>query len=376
MQGAFTDFVRSLDADGAVPDAEDFDRLWEALATTLTREIRRRGLWALPPAYLGLTGHTAWNRAAVDELVAPCYEHTFVDRLGGLIAQLAVKDTIDGLVVLHVRNFVHEAQKRHDPLGFRVYNVLRTAIERAIEAGDARDLSGSRRLRNDTILALGDPPADATEADAIDPATVADIVRRWNDLLLPDLVTAQGKAQASVVAHLGRLLADLPVAGIGVVRFGDVVEPLKADARRRWAELLDQDFGDTAFDDGEDGLPRLVRRLEPDPGWAEQHDFDHLVECVTEAVDHRGEPVPARYLSTLWQFLRSWSSGEHAVEDAELPSRRRLAGLLKIPRDRLGSLFATLAEMVEACRSATDGNGAVIPFGPRRDASRPPRTPG
>ncbi len=123
--GVFTRFVRSLNPQGKPPDEVGFDRVWQALRGLLHRELRQRGLWLLPPSYLGVDGWGHWTESAggradaLDELVADCYSFNFVQRIVSLRAQLQVKPNIEGLIYLNVGHFVHELQQRNDPLGTR-----------------------------------------------------------------------------------------------------------------------------------------------------------------------------------------------------------------------------------------------------------------
>ena len=167
------------------------------------------------------------------------------------------------------------------------------------------------------------------------------------------------------------------MAGVVAFRFADVLDPLKTDVRGRWARLLDQDLGDAAFEetdpgDGGEGWPQLVRRFEA-PDDLEQHQhFEALVGCVTGGVDqHPGSKAARRHLSTLWQFLRSWSADEYedVGEGGALPSRRRLSTLLRIPRDRMPGLFAELGKMIESCSAAILGNPAVRSLRDRENAT-------
>ncbi|MEM9598821.1 MAG: hypothetical protein AAGD06_31425, partial [Acidobacteriota bacterium] len=292
-------------------------------------------------------------------------------------------------------NFLHGRQKLHDALGFRLYSVLRSAVEAAVEGGTLEVVAGDRRLRNGTVLSFGEASVDlriaGDQGDSPEPVPVPEaVVRRWSDLLLPELVTAQGKAQAAVADHLRRLLFDLQVAGVEVFRFGDLIDPLKRDVRSRWADLLDQQLGDKAYEDDAEGLPAMVRCIRPAAeGYADAQAFQRWTHCVGEAVEaYPGTVSTCRHLEVLWQFLRTWSAGEAELEGPRLPSRRRLAELLRIPRERFAGLFDILGEMVESCRvsletceisivsgsdPANSANPAVKDEGPRHGNERPRR---
>lgn len=336
------------------PDREDAPGA-EAVCADLRRalevELRRRGLWAASPSYLGVLGHRRWDRDALDELAADCYLHQLA-RLRSLKAQLRAGAAIDGFVLLNVRHFVFERQRGSDPLGYRVYEMLERAIARAAEKGRLhRPLTGEA-VRNDTVVVFA-PGGDAAPAPAEELAPVA---RRWNDDLLPALVTARGRPQReAVVTRIERHLAALPRTGIRAFRFGDLVEPLKNDARRRWSALGEQEEADLGFeDDGELAAP--VRAVAPDLGIEEREHFDKLVECAAArlaelpAADGAGE-----LLSLLGALAR------HARDPAEdeAPSHRALTRETGLPRHRLPALQARLREVLDDCRRAIEAPAPV-----------------
>ena len=225
----FTEHVRILER-GAAPAADHFTALWRALRAVLVSELRKRSLWDVPPAYLGVYGGGSWSQdETLEELLVECYTATFPSRLRGLCAQLKVRSSIDGLIFLNVRNFLHDVQKKHDPLGFRVFTVLRAAVHELVRGGDVRILAGDPEIRNDTVIgfAAGNPePVGAGEA--------GDRARAINDALMPDLITAQGKAQVKLIERLAALLADWRDGGPAAFRFQDLCEALKNDARRKF----------------------------------------------------------------------------------------------------------------------------------------------
>ena len=61
---------------------------------------------------------------------------------------------------------------------------------------------------------------------------------RWNDELMPAHRHGRSRQQAAGERLLRQLL-ELPRDGVEAFRFRDLLEPLKSDARRRWAALLD-----------------------------------------------------------------------------------------------------------------------------------------
>jgi hypothetical protein len=369
----FTDHVRLL-AEGKPLDERSLAPLWSSLRVALRSELRRRGLWESPPAYLGVYGWETWEgpgeteRGALEELLAECYTYIFVQRLRGLAAQLKVKPNVDGLIFLNIRHFLHERQREHDPLGSQVFEVLRSAVRMAIAEGTLHVLSGDEEIRNDTVLSFSPgatAPAAAREG-------IAALVIPWNDDLLPDLVTLRGQRQEEVVRRLREKLPELEREGFTVFGFKDLVDPLKADVRRRWAAILDQSQGEAAPQGGEEEGRSAVRVVPPDQRVEERQLFRWLVDCVLTALKHldTGEKT-RRYLLTLWQFIRLQASEEVAApdsrlgqllreaEDHERPSLRSLAEQLRIPRERLPGLYETLGSLLERCRAANSGRAAV-----------------
>jgi hypothetical protein len=378
--GVFTDHVRLLAAGNEPLDAGRLEPLWTALGGALASELKRRGLWESPPEYLGIYGWKSWEEAkgsregALEELLAECYSYIFVLRLRALQAQLELKPNVDGLVFLNIRHFLHERQKEHDPIGSQVFEVLQSAVRNALAAGDLRLIDGDERVRNDTVLSSS---AGAGTPEPAPPplAGITELVARWNDVLLPDLVTLRGQRQEEVVRRLCALLPDLRRQGIDTFRFKELVDPLKADVRTRWAAMLDQSQGEAAPQIAEDQRRERVRLTRPDLRIEEQQLFRRLVDCVLTSLRRIEISEKTRgYLTTLWQFIRVQASdGEtlgapgsrldrwlREAEEGERPSLRRIAEELRIPRERLPGLYEILGDLLERCRAAHSGRAAAL----------------
>ena len=373
----FTDHVRLL-VEGGPLDGEALAPLWTALRSALRNELRRRGLWESPPAYAGIYGWDSWEasgetrRGALEELLFECYSYIFVSRLRGLEAQLKVKPNIDGLVFLNIRHFLHERQKEHDPLGSQVFEVLRSAVRMAIAEGTLHVLEGDEGVRNDTLLSF----SPGARSPAASREEIAALVPSWNDDLLPDLVTLRGQRQEEVVRRLRDRLLDLRREGPGVFRFKDLVDPLKADVRKRWAAILDQSQGEAAPQGGGEEERSRVRVVSPDQRVEERQLFRWLVDCVLTGLRRLDTSEKTReYLTALWQLVRLQASQGEGLEapdarlgelleggDEERPSLRRVAEQLRIPRERLPGLYETLGSLLEGCRAASMGRAPVKAF--------------
>jgi hypothetical protein len=381
----FSDHVRAL-ASSETLDDRQFAILWRALGAALRRELKRRGLWESSPAFLGVYGGESWQvgpagspgiaaQNPLEELLAECYVYVFVDRLRSLQAQLLVKPNVEGLVTLNLRHFLHERQKRHDPIGFQIFEVVRAAVRAAVDKGELRVLSGDESVRNDTVLGF---PHELDRPGSRG-GTLASRVARWNDELLPGLVTFRGRRQEEVVEQLGAHLPDLQRWGFPSFRFKDLVDPLKADVRARWAAILELEEGEAVPQHEEGSIKGAVRAVGPDTGIEERELFQKLIDCVLKRLERLDTSRKTRdYLAILWQFLRAQASegvaapasrldralaaklAEETAEDDENPSLRSLAEKLRIPRERLPGLYRTLGDLVNGCRAAISGKGAVI----------------
>jgi hypothetical protein len=378
----FTDHVRAL-ASGAALDEGKFAGLWRALGAALRRELKRRGLWESSPAFLGVYGGESWQagpagttgmnaQGPLEELLAECYVYVFVDRLRSLQAQLLVKANVEGLVTLNLRHFLHERQKSHDPIGFQIFEVVRAAVRSAVDRGELRVLSGDESVRNDTVLGF---PHELDRPGSRG-GTLASRVARWNDELLPGLVTSRGRRQEEVVEQLIARLPDLQRWGFLSFRFKDLVDPLKADVRARWAALLELEEGEPVPQREEGTGKGAVRAVAPDTGIEEHHVFRKLIDCVLKRLERLDTSRKTReYLGVLWEFLRAQAcegaaapatrldhalAAKPAADEDENPSLRSLAEKLRIPRERLPGLYRTLGELVNGCRAAISGKNPVI----------------
>ncbi len=357
-EGAFTRHVRALEK--RETDAEGFAELHQALRLALRTELRRRGLWNSPPSYLGVVGWGSWDERsasgedALDELCSDAYPFVFIDRSRSLRAHLAIKPDIDGMVILALHQFVQERQEKHDPLGAQVFVVLRSAVREAIKAGELHLLRGSDRIGNDTVLGF----AAGTEAEPRE-VDFRPLVARWNGLLMPDLVTNRGRLQEEVVRRLRDLLPEMQDEGVEVFRFKELIDPLKADVRARWAFAFEQEGGETGMDECEGEEIRRVRLVQPDLGVEERQYLQKVIACVLESVAHLEVSEAMRgYLYRLWQFRRMQAVSGGTGDD-RMPSARKLGELLKVPRERIAELLLKLDELVEQCRVANLGKLAV-----------------
>lgn len=336
-----TEYLASLEgpAHSDAASAERFDAFWNALRGLLRDELRRRGLWLAPPRFVGLVAAgDRFGREALDELTADAYVH-LMERARTLCRHVEAKGRVDGLLRLELRHFLQERQRRADPLGYRLYGIVREAVDAAIERGSLR------QLRSDdgrSVLAASAASRAATRhadlvGESAPAARVEAVTRRWADDLLPDLVTGWGKRRAAMVDAVSRRCGRLGRSGVPVTTFDELLDGLRRAVRVRWRAVLTDD-------------PTPTHRGDvPGGSFERRQSYDALIACVSEAVA-RGDGLPRRrreHLQRLWRFVRLQAP---ALPDDQMPSRRRLAALLGIPRSTLPGLYETLGELVERCR--------------------------
>ncbi len=374
MRLAFTEYVRCLEPESRQPPPEVFEAMWQKLHDVLAHELRKRGLLNAPPSCLGFSGWRSWSEpGALDELLHDSYLFAFLHRLPGLQAALEMQGNVEGLIFRNVRNFLYDRQRKHDPLGSRVYDVLRDAARRSVDAGSLVVIEGDARMAGDTVLSAGPMPRGTLAGEDLELR-----VRAWADELLPELVTGRGQARQDVVEALRRKFADLaawqPSASF---HFRAVAGPLKREVRSRWSAIWSRSDGEVAWEDGDAEISQMVRWVRPDSGYEERQAFEQLIGCVAEGLARLEVPARTRsYAEKLWLYLRSYATGHFSTEPASdgLPSRRKLADLLDVPRQRFPDLYSILRQQVETCRpaGAAETRGETpVSAAPRADVDSP-----
>ncbi len=352
--------------------------LWSELGRVLRQELHRRSLGQASPQWLGIYGFQGWWEAAsrggpFDELLAEAYRYVFAERFPALKAQTEGKADIDGVVRASIRHFLHDRQRQNDRLGTRLFEVMSLAVRRAVARGDLTHVAGAEKVGSSSVFTVGERVAPADPAPR---ETLAPIVQRWSDDLLPGLVTASRADKRRLVEELARRLAELELAGVAVFRFGDLIAPLRADVRARWAALFAPAEEEPPDEEDARRFRRLRGGFEPtvEMQVIAADRFAKLIDCLDRAIEASRETErTCDYLRRILLFIRAYST-EEAIVSAELgsgpdqdrlPSFRRLADHLKIPRDRFSGLMETLKGALERCRRRLDGELARVRAGGR-----------
>jgi hypothetical protein len=356
MSDIYSRYLHLLAADGTPPDQGPFEEVLAQLHTDVKREIRRRGLWDLPPSYLG-GAENRWDGDALESLVHEVYVYVFHERVRDLKRQLEVKKkgNVDGLVVLNIRYCLTDLQRKADPIGYRVFELAKAATLHGIDEGSVHVLEGSEKVRNDTVLGLR---RRASPEEAC--AHLGEAIGSRYDALLLEMIQARKRAVPKVVEKLTGALVDLRDAGVTAFRFKDLVDLLKLKVRQSWEGAWTHE-GDFGVEEGDDGrrvlVPVVAPRLPDDDGA-----LDEWLRCVARWIDQL--PRDRAVVWSLWKLLRSFTvDADPDGPDAETPKRlsyRKLGALLKIDRERVPVVLRTIRHVVERCRSP-EGDSAAQP---------------
>ncbi len=350
MSSVFTDYARLL-ASGDLPDSASYSAICKSLRGPLVHKLRTRGLWDAPPSYLGVLGGTSWEQDdLLDELVSDCYIYIFVRRLPGLLRQLRIRSNIDGLVFRNIQNFLHDRQKKNDPLGFRVFVVLESALQQAVDARRLFILENGPKIRNDTVFGFN----PWTQPGSIPSIGFGPHISRWNDDLMPDLIWARGKSRKKIESSLQDYVANLSDKGIEGFRFRDLIDPMKSDIRLRSSILL-REQSSSSSEEGED-LFTFIPPVLPDADIATRQGFQALTHCLEQKIgQQKGQKKTRDRLRLLLALIMGRAqSGERTTL-----SNLAIASLLDFPKDSVRGLQRRLRGLADDCWQVVFGQVPV-----------------
>ena len=256
-------------------------------------------------------------------------------------------------MVCNVKHFVFERQRKRDPVGYRIYDVTRCAIERLTEDEQLTVVEGEPgEIRNETLYAC--PAAGAgSESPAGD---LREQVEGWSGELFTDMVIGIRSRRKRAEEELAAAISDLARQGVAAFRFKDLIAAVKERGRRHWASLQDQELGELAPEEpshaGEERAP-LVPLVLPRPLFDDREAFHRLLECMAEKLArYPGSPRVREQLRALWELLKV-----HAAEsDGDRPPpQRRVAEKLAIARGTLRQRQHQIRPLVERCREGLTG---------------------
>ena len=297
MERPFTRFVA---ASAGTLAPTHFDELWPQLRQALAREIRRRGLWQLPPVYLGIDGAAGWNdESALDQLVTEAFRFVFIDRLSSLKTQLGARSEVDGLVLSALGHFVHDRQKTCDPVGYRAWETLVLATGQAVREGRLVVLGESDDLVRDSVLA-GRPNLMST-VQAMTALELEDMVERRLEDLMPVIFVANGPSRQASIGRLAESLGD--TAAGRSLGFGELLDLFEEEIRARWVEAVGRDGVPTTDSDEGVRMARIAGALRSPDGLEGMAQYRASLAAWAQCLDAVVDGGLKQPTAWLWRFL-------------------------------------------------------------------------
>lgn len=337
MTAPFTEHVRHFGAD-SFPG----DDVLGTLRQLLRRRLRQRHLLHAPPAYLGYDAPSWTSERAEDawqDLVTDCYLFAIVDRLQGLRNQLAVNDSIDGIVVHNVDLFLIERQRRQDRVGYTTFQNVVGAVRLAETAGWL-SIAGQRkgRLYNDSLLLLdGAPPgARPLSIDMLRDRLAA--MPGWNDIF-PKMLRTGTEPQHWLFEFVNLLRRE----SVKVLRLGDLVDVVGRRVRDEQVSRHAAAPHELALE-GDDAFVAVVKLVRPDDDLERREGWERLrgeVEAEVQALN-RQRRVRERLLLVFREIAR------RVEEDDGRPIRQAdVVKALDVAPSVINGDFQTLGEILK-----------------------------
>jgi hypothetical protein len=270
----FTDLVRKY-AERTLT-AEEFHACLRVLAGVIRSRLERLGMLHQPPEYFDYPEFDTWESAlslahGPNDVHLDAFDHAITDKLDLYAERLetSLMSNIDGLVRLNIGHFLFERQRRHDPVGYAVFENLEAALLSLRDAEKiAIDNMIDATVRNPSLIRFRPTSTDLPSAPEAVRSALAGLPEL--DRLLPQLARTSSKAQAV----LADLLPGLAGAGIHVCLFRDLVGTLKESVSAAYQAWNRPDENTLIARPRLDGQPaELIRIVQPDSSYleSEQH---------------------------------------------------------------------------------------------------------
>lgn len=347
MTTVFTDFVRNFETDSDI-----HDHVNAAILKALKHVLHHRGLFYSSPSLLGYAGSSWADEEVMSDLVFDCLQRSLVTRLRGLRGLLQKSGAIDGVVVLNIKNFVWEKQKKHDPVGYAVFQNLKAAAAHLVDADELRRLNAQdiSAFNGNTVYSI---KAASSEAVA-DKTQLKEVLLRSGLMFdgLQSFTTVGVKGQEILVETIKSL------KGFGIASFS--VNALKKALCSLISEsqtvrpVTSHQIVSEVFEDS----PENSRTVPQDAGYQESESHAHMVQQIHLEIDNsrRTQAVRKRLHQMLDLAAEAWSgknsTGEFSVEG--------LQSTLGIERTTVYDdlkFLASLRERVMTQQSLTNKHG-------------------
>lgn len=350
----FTPLIKQLQANSWKPD-EVFKELREAISIALRIEMKKRGLWDMPPVWLG-DEYEIWNSwsnpEAFDALCIDCYIFAIIKQYKNLQAVLKTSDNIEGLIFLNIRYFVSNIQKKNDSLGHAVAQHARDAVQCAIDKGILvpSELNYKGKVGNKTLLTASSSNTSITPLEKSAILKVLSQNKVWADIRLK----LAGKSQA-VQEPLCEIICQLTKSDVLCFQFKTLVNAMKEEVRKarqeNFAKQMALDIENTIFEETEEDNDTVsimpVQLIEPDTTYEDYESFHELVKQVQEAINQLESQQRVR--ERLHQVFAEIV--DYIETEGEEPFQTELVKKLDIPKATLSGDMKTLRQLVQQIKS-------------------------
>ena len=254
----FTPYVRNKDICSGI--------FLAFFADALCTRMRWRGLSEAPPAWLCYPFSDWAEQGAFDALLVDCVDYAVVKRIKRLflklkkLKKLKKFDNVAPLIYKNIRFFLHDRQRRCDPIGYAVGKNAQVAVQQAVEQGvfTAQQLNNKGKVDNQTILTFSaNCSAEVCDKEALKSALGK--LKKWHKVQLK-LVEMRKEVQA----ELCQVVCQLAEKGsITSFKFRDLAKIMKDEVRSAWQSshvvLEGDDWGkEVSYDDD---FNQLVQQL-------------------------------------------------------------------------------------------------------------------
>ncbi len=302
----------------------------------LLPQMRKRGLLALPPKFLGYGDIDHWQDCHLDALACDALEWAIIRRLASLVAKAEEYANIDGLIVANVRNFLSHLQASQDPIGHATYKNLRSAAAQGLDAGWlASPIEDSPPHAEQPLHSPGAAPKHLHTAAEIRQRVTPLSEPLRQDVLELGQVSQRGREAAS------RTLQSLLSMGLCVFTVSDVVRAIVQMCRSEvFAMWSDQPLAQEEGPD--DNSPESILFVGPE-AFDSYFDWRDFVRTTHSAIG--GMPgSTSRRSSTLRVF--DFLVGQVEADRLEGLTRRELGRQLGLPRSTINDYIQLLHGLI------------------------------
>ena len=300
------------------PETLNVPALLRLLKPQLKRVLQRRGLWFLPPAYLGYATYTTWWKEsdALSDLANDACIHLIENWLP--LKTAAASNRADWLTAHMLPQFISLRQREADPRGFAAFKNTVNALRLVVAAGAFTAEPAEKVTHTSVLRAQGVRPSQARLlASRIRECVVND--PEWNQLA-ERLITPSLPAQR----ELARFIASL-AHSLTCFRVRDLVGVVRDEVRARFVgEILEPASTD---------LPSID----------EFDDLQVVCKCVADRIGLGRNSRAQRMRLLAAEICR------HMRAFSEFPKQAEIARALQLPRQRVSEVWEEIRKFFSEC---------------------------